>query len=121
MQSKSPHLVLALKVNDNVFQWEASFLTQASQHVFDWLAITSWCQGGTAIGQEDTAVSPLQSYTTPTSTALRGAGTRAAILHQIEKHEKGPEIENIVPITHLPLNKDLPPQRLVSLGVCLQS
>lgn len=97
--SKSAHLVLAMKVNDNIFQWEASFLTKASQQVFDWLAIRRGCQGGTAIRQVDTAVSPLQPYTTPTSTPqLRGAGTRATILHHRQRNEK-----SVIPITHFPL------------------
>lgn len=58
------HLVLAMKVNDNIFQWEASLLTQAGQHVFNKLAVTCGSQGSTAIGQVDTTV------TAPTTITL---------------------------------------------------
>lgn len=50
------HLVLAMKVNDDVFQWEASLLTQAGQHVFNELAVTCGNQGSAAIRQVNTTV-----------------------------------------------------------------
>lgn len=65
------HLVLAMKVNDNIFQWEASLLTQAGHHVFNGLAVTCGSQGSAAIRQVDTTV------TTPISVTLlwrTGAG-----------------------------------------------
>lgn len=55
----SAHLVLAMKVDDDIFQREASLLTQAGQHILDELAITCGGQRGTAIRQVDTAVTPL--------------------------------------------------------------
>lgn len=36
----SPHLVLAIKIDDDIFKREASLLAQAFQHVLDELAIT---------------------------------------------------------------------------------
>lgn len=55
------HLVLAMKVNDNVLQREASFLTQAGQHVFDELAAARGSQGSAAIGQVDATVAAATS------------------------------------------------------------
>ena len=43
------HLVLAVKVDDDIFQREASLLAQASQHVSDGQAITCGGQRGAAI------------------------------------------------------------------------
>lgn len=69
------HLVLALKVNDNIFQWEASLLTQAGQHVFNELAVTCGSQGSAAVRQVDATV------TTPTPvTLLWRTGDRFSIL-----------------------------------------
>lgn len=48
-----------MKVDDDIFQREASLLTQAGQHILDELAITCGGQGGTAIRQVDAAVTPL--------------------------------------------------------------
>lgn len=38
-----------MKVNNDIFQGEASLLTQATQHVLDQLAIACGGKGGTAI------------------------------------------------------------------------
>lgn len=71
------HLVLALKVNDNVFHGEASLLTKAGQHVFNELAVTCGSLGGAAIGKVDAAVTTFQPGPTPTLITLlwrTGAG-----------------------------------------------
>ena len=46
----STHLVLPLKVDNDIFQREASLFTQASEHFFDGLAISCGGQRGTAVG-----------------------------------------------------------------------
>lgn len=79
----SPHLVLATKIDDDIFKREASLLAQACQHVLDELAITRGGQGGTAIRQVDAAVTPQA-----TPTLFRGAGTRPAILQQKREERK---------------------------------
>lgn len=73
------HLVLAIKIDDDIFEREGSLLAQARQHVLDELAVPGGCQRGAAVREVDTAVTPLHTEPTP---VLRGAGTGSAVLQQ---------------------------------------
>lgn len=75
--SSPPHLVLAIKIDDDVFEREGSLLAQACQHVLDELAIACGGQRGAAVGQVDAAVAPLHPEATP---VLWRAGTGSAVL-----------------------------------------
>lgn len=79
----SADLVFAVKVDDDIFQREASLLTQAGQHVFDELAVPGGRQGGTAIGEVDAAITPFHPEPAAgSSTLLWRTGTRFAVLRQ---------------------------------------
>lgn len=82
------HLVLAFKVNNDIIQREASFLTQASQHIFDWLAVASGSQRGAAIWEVDAAVTPVRTSTSP-NTLLRETGTQTSVLQHRWKGIEG--------------------------------